>query len=112
MTHSPEPWTVEEGVIFTRGPSILDAQGNFIITSGCDDAHDSGSKENMERAVACVNACKGVSTEHLLSGQVTLCWHGAEGGPQVIMAENREKLVEAARELLWTEGYKVQDMHE
>jgi len=55
--HSPEPWTSED-----RG-FITDGTGRLILCRGEDGWGDDG---DFERVAACVNACRGVSTEALI----------------------------------------------
>ena len=52
--HSPEPWTWD-------GERLLDADGHEVVGGWEWYA----APVDMKRAVACVNACKGISTEIL-----------------------------------------------
>ena len=73
--HSPEPW---KGTTIAPDVWLLaDAEGSTVFTDKTVDADYPGSPEgttfsvaatsrgNMERIVACVNACRGVPTEAL-----------------------------------------------
>jgi len=57
MTHSPEPWTRKSGWL----EPVLDANGNIVVTT--EDVIM--QRYDLVRAIACVNACKGVPTEDL-----------------------------------------------
>jgi hypothetical protein len=70
MSHSPEPWnaTNEETSDYIKFLGIKDSQGETVLGSivGVYESQDPGvSDENVRRIVACVNACKGFTTEQL-----------------------------------------------
>lgn len=67
MTHSPEPWKTD---FWLDGPMrVVDAEGEdvcgVIIEFGGFSSPIYSKPENMERIVACVNACEGIPTETL-----------------------------------------------
>jgi hypothetical protein len=67
VTHSPEPWKVDD---FQMQP-ILDAKDMPVFRAWSHYAADDGldvTREDLERIVACVNACAGIPTEELLRG--------------------------------------------
>lgn len=65
MTHSPEPWNSREYACGELA-SIVDASGN-MIASVERWKNDSTllADSNVDRIVACVNACDGIPTEDL-----------------------------------------------
>lgn len=61
MSHSPEPWA--EGRKHTDD-DIIDRDGCRIMGGDADD-YSRISGENVERVIACVNACRKISTAEL-----------------------------------------------
>jgi hypothetical protein len=67
MSHAPEPWTYDE-----KGSLLRDVSGQ-IVTIGRTPAptprtvSSDALPVDMRRIVACVNACRGISTEALRS---------------------------------------------
>jgi hypothetical protein len=59
MNHSPEPWSVRRN---DQRIGIFTANGNQV-----NDARYGGLWEDMDRAVACVNACRGATNEQLVA---------------------------------------------
>jgi hypothetical protein len=63
--HSQEPWTC--------GDIVADANGEIIFDRGWYEGEQTyPSEEDWERIVACVNACRGFSTEELVVHNRTL----------------------------------------
>jgi hypothetical protein len=68
--HSPEPWTRYDADTelpyagsSVSGPAcIVDADGNAVVP----DTAWIPSGFDIDRIVACVNACRGISTENLV----------------------------------------------
>jgi len=60
MKHSKEPWANSGSI------SIVDADSRVIlgVHAVADTEHEEHAS-NIRRAVACVNACQGISTESL-----------------------------------------------
>lgn len=63
MSHSPEPWKI------TQDHDLVDASGVCLEVQdsgdGLNHCHWGLKPEDMRRIVACVNACKGFTTEQL-----------------------------------------------
>lgn len=78
--HSPEPWRIERKKYPGYGTDlkIVNNAGNTVLSTGVDDCDGSlvepvfPSDEEMERVVACVNACASVPTNDLVSGAVAI----------------------------------------
>lgn len=58
--HTPEPWVLINAQTFS---AISDQENAGFVIGGCKGPE---SIENARRIVACVNACKGLTTEALL----------------------------------------------
>jgi hypothetical protein len=89
--HTPEPWREQDGRIVANEPS---ADNDEVLI--CDVAPDNHAltefdEFNARRIVACVNACAGISNEHLELLSVA----------QMVAAavEQRDELVGALREI-------------
>jgi hypothetical protein len=72
MAHSPEPWTLEKYLAYPGNPlnddtnsKIIAADGSSVLDTECD-GNLFPTDEELERIVACVNACRGLATEVLL----------------------------------------------
>ena len=69
MTHSPEPWAKGEGhessaqLVDATGKRIADVRAGYGIRLPCDAIQEPDA--NIDRIVACVNACAGIPTEAL-----------------------------------------------
>jgi hypothetical protein len=64
--HSPTPWVAKS----FNGPvpdfmmfSAVNAGGEFVLAVGAPDRKT--TTENLDRIIACVNACEGIPTEEL-----------------------------------------------
>ena len=95
--HTPGPWSVTHGEIFSNANDALIAK----VMSGADSApllsKAIGSAEadrNASRIVACVNACEGMSTDDLMAGRAVLM-----DSYDALRAEN-ERLREALQNAL------------
>lgn len=101
MNHSPTPWIANE-----NGHDVIDADGMLVVqayAAFCD--REPLAQANIERIVACVNACASIPTESLTA----LNWQLAPVGgarPVDVAAlllklgayrEAAEKLVEQAQ---------------
>lgn len=63
MNHSPTPWIANE-----NGHDVIDADGMLVVqayVSFCD--REPLAKSNIERIIACVNACASIPTESLIA---------------------------------------------
>ena len=75
--HSPEPWGIvrRDPKVWRHFLSIVDAHG-CEVTNAATGVYGYLAPtlldENFQRTVACVNACKGIPTEKLVSGNVTI----------------------------------------
>lgn len=61
MNHSPTPWIANE-----NGHDVIDADGMLVVqayAAFCD--REPLAKANIERIIACVNACASIPTESL-----------------------------------------------
>ena len=61
MNYSPTPWIANE-----NGHDVIDADGMLVVqayVSFCD--REPLAKSNIERIIACVNACKDIETKYL-----------------------------------------------
>lgn len=68
VQHSPEPWTVTSGV---NNPgdawvAVRGHHGEIVIYDSMNLPELPRAMANIERIVACVNACAGIPTEDLL----------------------------------------------
>lgn len=82
MNHSPEPWEVDPvtgGVVDTNGSIVCDA----IVGDSSPDDPGPMEDADIERIVACVNACRGIPTSALKAGVIgkfvwntlmSICW--------------------------------------
>lgn len=66
MKHTKEPWLADANYVATEGDSAI-AYCNTV------DRYDLDGEENARRIVACVNACKGLTTEWLESQWLLEC---------------------------------------
>ncbi|MDO6385627.1 hypothetical protein [Uliginosibacterium sp. 31-12] len=70
MMHTPEPWKVSEESFDNDGveESVirgLDDRAAIAVTLDFGENNPTMREDNARRIVACVNACKGLSTEVL-----------------------------------------------
>lgn len=69
-THSPEPWKRGN---WPNGSNLIRSKGSVIcgmVQDGCGTCHfTTPSGDDMDRIVACVNFCRGLSTEWLNNNQ-------------------------------------------
>jgi hypothetical protein len=74
MSHSPEPWRIEDrkDSDYDKYVTILDANNVEVIEGGLSGedccacaGHPAMLPIDAERIVACVNACRGIPTEEL-----------------------------------------------
>ena len=84
--HSPEPWSIYE-----KGGFIEDASGVVVVDGTSffrDRKGDPRTREahwpDLERIIACVNACKGISNETLKAA--------AKGECVVLLGSSRDLL--------------------
>lgn len=124
--YSPEPWSIGEviddrsttvGRSIMSGDTLIGAAFYHMrqgaIESGVDGYRTSPSEEvginNQERIVACVNACKGMPTKRLISGEVTIVHDMAKNyeEQQYILTGPKEFLISEAIRILREEGYEV-----
>ena len=66
MMHSPEPWSPsnrDTGMSSTVYRTILGSDDELVASIYTSDEQEG----NLERIVACVNFCRGVSTEDLVN---------------------------------------------
>ena len=77
--HSPEPWTTESShhICGDEYVKMLDGQRQEVFEAGNPNYEDGSYAvaldEDIERIVACVNFCKGVTTKALTSGDYAVC---------------------------------------
>jgi hypothetical protein len=65
MSHSPEPWNLAPNGMGDN-VSCVDAQGDFVAGYSSDEGSIAPDDPNWQRIIACVNACRGFSTEYLV----------------------------------------------
>lgn len=79
MSHSPEPWTWKSSMnmdgsdphgCIDRQGGFLDADGKQICWFGDTEGYyptagDEPTQADIDRIIACVNACRGIPTESL-----------------------------------------------
>jgi len=78
IKHSPEPWKTNRQVCLVERPTastsdtglscvnqIIDANGDVVMDGKCKPI-------DMQRIVACVNACDGIPTSTLVGCKVTV----------------------------------------
>lgn len=78
MTHSPEPWRACIDEIFSDDECVILAAMERV-TSG------ERLRTDIERIVACVNACAGISTDLLQRAESAAFINDHEKGPMVII---------------------------
>lgn len=63
MSHSPEPWVEAYSTVFTDTDR---SHNRDLMVADCRKGVSASlARENARRIVACVNACRGISTERL-----------------------------------------------
>lgn len=77
MSHSPEPWSISH---ITEDVTAI-VSCDKIIVRVKDGAIYGGQGRDAERIVACVNACRGIPTEHLQA----ICNEVANGPPIAVL---------------------------
>jgi hypothetical protein len=80
MSHTPEPWYENENTI----------DSDTRLVAGIGSIRRDG---DLKRIVACVNACAGIPTEHLITGE-TIILHGGIYNELVIAQRQRDELLE------------------
>ena len=106
MSHSPEPWTF--GNDFADYGAIVDCGDDCEYIYGSTNLNRQFSKipvdeqwANARRIVACVNACRGIPTERLLTLDLKAVVELAEShNPSNIDCEDYCSFYGAARRLL------------
>ena len=68
MNHTPEPWRIENGCIYS---------GSALIIKWLEPKNAS-NEDNARRIVACVNACAGLATQQLEQTTLRAMLDGAE----------------------------------
>ncbi len=69
MKHTREPWSVSvDGRCILKTYSPTKAK---ILVEGINFFNEDLNKGNIERIVACVNACQGITTEALKAGVIS-----------------------------------------
>lgn len=70
MSHSPEPWVADRQFSMTPSGSIRESGWSELLDhdgSRVFDVDDgTGRNDDVDRIVACVNACAGIDTEWLV----------------------------------------------
>jgi hypothetical protein len=110
MTHSPEPWTWERSGSFDV---ISDSTGDSVIVHDVLSNIDVVTPD-LNRIVACVNACKGIPTERLVKGETTI-HHDLTADyaePLFMISGNMPQVIQYAMKLLQDKGHTVSDNHE
>lgn len=70
MSHSPEPWAADR--MFSRTPAgeFRETGWSELLEHTCSHVFDvddgTGRNDDVDRIVACVNACAGIETEWLM----------------------------------------------
>jgi hypothetical protein len=65
MNHTPEPWELSENGLSIFGPPPDEWGITWLHLYSGGGISDEEQRANARRIVACVNACKGISTEEL-----------------------------------------------
>jgi hypothetical protein len=94
MTYTPEPWRIDEH------SNIVNADFMVYSTSYPGMFY---RREDMDRAIACVNACAGIPTEDLKRGQLI-------NGRNPAYAGDEDETI--ARQLTSLQNWTVQSGHE
>ena len=76
MKYTEGPWEVgDDGKTIVKKYSATKAK---VLVEGANFFNENSNKSNIERIVACVNACQGITTEALEDGVVKYCIKKAE----------------------------------
>jgi len=88
--HSPEPWIVEVkengGAASTYIIRHASAMAKDYQVAECYGEVCFNAKEDAERIVACVNACRGIDTEALKLAQSAALINDQQAGLQIVIA--------------------------
>jgi hypothetical protein len=92
-----------KGKLKVRGYYAVNELGRAVFDCGCVPMEDEEIKANARRLVACWNACDGVSTESLETGELNVF---DLTDRNVELANERDELLAALRKLVeWSEKY-------